>query len=63
MPAGRISLDRAKPDKLFYLVANVVIRRPEDGRYLLLQRASDEAVHGGQWCFPGGKLEWSDLDV
>lgn len=62
MPAGKISLERAKQDKLFYLVANVIVRRG-DGRCLILKRASEEAVHGGQWCFPGGKLEWADLPV
>lgn len=63
MPAaGRISLDAAKKDKLFYLVANVVIVR-DDGRCLLLRRSEREAVHPGKWCMPGGKLEWGDLDL
>lgn len=62
MPAERISLDRAKEDKLFYLVANVVVYR-DDGRCLLLRRSDGEKVHPGKWCVPGGKLEWSDLDV
>lgn len=63
MPAERISLDKAAPDKLFYLVANAVVRRPSDGRCLILRRSLTEKVHPGKWCVPGGKLEWSDLDV
>lgn len=61
--APQISLAAAKPDKLFYLVANVIVWRPADGRCLLLRRSLSEAVHPGQYCFPGGKLEWSDLDI
>jgi len=64
MPAAlRLSLHAAKPDKLFYLVANVIVVRPSDGRCLMLQRSLNEAVHPGQYCFPGGKLEWADLDI
>jgi 8-oxo-dGTP pyrophosphatase MutT (NUDIX family) len=63
MPAERINLDRAKKDKLFYVVANVVVWRPSDGRCLLLRRSASEKVHPGKWCVPGGKLEWADLDV
>lgn len=63
MPAERISLDRAKPDKLFYVVANVVVYRPTDDRCLILKRSEREAVHPGKWCVPGGKLEWADLDL
>ena len=57
MPAERISLDRAKSDKLFYVVANVVVWRSDDGRCLLLRRSAQEKVHPGKWCVPGGKLE------
>ncbi len=63
MPAERISLDNAKPEKLFFVVANVVIWRPEDGRCLLLRRSAAEKVHPSKWCVPGGKLEWADLDI
>ncbi len=63
MPAERISLDAAKSDKLFYVVANVVVWRPADGRCLLLRRSAREKVHPGKWCVPGGKLEWADLDL
>jgi 8-oxo-dGTP pyrophosphatase MutT (NUDIX family) len=62
-PAARLSLDAAKSDKLFYLVANVIVWRPADGRCLMLQRSLHETVHPGQYCFPGGKLEWADLDI
>jgi 8-oxo-dGTP pyrophosphatase MutT (NUDIX family) len=63
MPAERIGLAQAKEDKLFYVVANVVVWRSSDGRCLVLRRSKDEKVHPGKWCVPGGKLEWADLDV
>lgn len=61
MPANNISLDKAKQNKLFYFVANVIIVK--DGKCLLLKRSDDEKVHPGKWCVPGGKLEWDDLDI
>jgi 8-oxo-dGTP pyrophosphatase MutT (NUDIX family) len=63
MIAKAISLERAKEDKLFYFVANVVIYRESDGRCLLLKRADSEKVHPGKYAVPGGKLEWTDLPV
>ncbi len=63
MKADKISIDQAKQDKLFYFVANVVIYRPADGRCLILQRSQSEKVHPGKYCVPGGKLEWSQLDL
>ena len=59
----KISIDKAKTDKLFYFVANVVIYRESDGRCLILKRHSREKVHAGKYCVPGGKLEWKDMDV
>lgn len=63
MPADKISLDQAKGDKLFYFVANVVIYRENDARCLILKRSDTEKVHPGKYAVPGGKLEWSDLDI
>ncbi len=63
MPASKISLDKAKPDKLFYFVANVVVYRESDGRCLILKRDEREITHPGVYAFPGGKLEWQDLDI
>jgi len=63
MPAKEISLDQAKKDKLFYVVANVVIYRESDGRCLLLKRSSTEKVHPNKFATPGGKLEWKDLPI
>ena len=63
MKAKNISLESAKEDKLFYIVANVVIFREEDNRCLILKRDEREAVHPGKYCVPGGKLEWKDLDI
>lgn len=63
MPAREISLGNAKHDKLFYLVANVVVYRPHDGRCLILKRHEREKVHPGKYAVPGGKLEWKDLPI
>jgi 8-oxo-dGTP pyrophosphatase MutT (NUDIX family) len=62
VPAEKISLDNAKPDKLFYFVANVVVVRKSDGRSLILKRSEREKVHPGKYCVPGGKLEWGMFD-
>ncbi|MFA4999390.1 MAG: NUDIX hydrolase [Parcubacteria group bacterium] len=63
MPAGKISLDNAKKDKLFYFVANVLVFRENDERCLILKRDMREKVHPGRWGTPGGKLEWKDIDI
>ena len=63
MPADQISLSQAKEDKLFYVVANVVIYRESDGRCLILKRDEREKVHPGKFAVPGGKLEWKDLPL
>src|SRR5690606_3589407 len=54
---------KAKQNKLFYVVANVVIYRASDQRCLVLKRSEAEKVHPGKYAVPGGKLEWSDLDL
>jgi len=63
MPANKISIEHAKPDKLFYFVANVVVYRERDGRCLILKRDEREITHPGVYAFPGGKLEWKDMDI
>lgn len=63
MVAGKISLDNAKKDKLFYFVANVVVYRQRDGRCLILKRDKREKVHPERYAVPGGKLEWGNLDI
>ena len=63
MPAEKISIENAKHHKLFYIIANVVVYRKEDGRCLMLKRADWEKVHPGKYCVPGGKLEWSNLPL
>lgn len=63
MKASAISLEKAKNDRLFYFVANVVVCRESDGRVLVLKRSEKETVHPGIYAFPGGKLEWRDLDI
>lgn len=63
MLASEISLDKAKSEKLFYFVANVVVYRESDGRCLVLKRSDTEKVHPGKYAVPGGKLEWKDLDM
>ena len=63
MPASKISIDNAKWDKLFYVVANVVVYRENDGRCLILKRDAREKVHPNRFAVPGGKLEWKDLPI
>jgi len=63
MPAEKISLEKAKQNKLFYLVANVVVFREEDQRCLILKRDKREKVHPEKYCVPGGKLEWENLPL
>ena len=63
MSTATISLEAAKQNKLFYVVANVMIYRESDGRCLLLKRDEREVAHPGKWACPGGKLEWEDLDL
>lgn len=63
MPAKAIAVANASPQKLFYVVANVIMYRASDKRYLLLKRNADAKTHPNKWCVPGGKIEWSDLDL
>lgn len=63
MPAEKISISEAKADKLFYVVANVVIYRQSDKRCLVLKRDPREKVHPRKYAVCGGKLEWKDLDI
>lgn len=63
MPAKKITLEQSKEDKLFYVVANVVVYRASDQRCLLLKRSNSEKVHPNKYAVCGGKLEWSDLDI
>lgn len=63
MPADKVSVEHAKPDKLFYFVCTVIPFRREDGRCLILKRDEREKVHPGMWGVPGGKLEHGDLDL
>lgn len=63
MRASKISLDEAKPNKLFYLVGMVFIVRRSDNRCLVLRRDEREKVHPGKYGVTGGKLEWGDLDL
>ena len=63
MKAEKISIEKAKEDKLFYFVANVVPYREEDGKCLILKRDEREKVHPGKWAVPGGKLEWNDMPL
>ncbi|HIH10986.1 TPA: NUDIX domain-containing protein [Candidatus Woesearchaeota archaeon] len=63
MPATEITLKSAKQNKLFYVVANVVIYRKEDQRCLILKRSPYEVAHPGKYAVPGGKLEWADLPL
>jgi ADP-ribose pyrophosphatase YjhB (NUDIX family) len=63
MKAKSIHIDKAKQNKLFYVVANVVVYREKDQRCLILKRDENETAHPGKWVCPGGKLEWENLDI
>lgn len=63
MPAPKISIEKAKQDKLFYVVANVVVYRESDGRCLILKRDPREIAHPGRYGVIGGKLEWADMPI
>ena len=63
MPAKKISLDSAKPDKLFYVVVTVVPVRRSDGKALILKRSERETVHPGRFGVVGGKLEHVNLNL
>ncbi len=63
MLANKISLDKAKQDKLFYFVSNVIIYRDSDKRCLILKRHEREKVHPNKYAVPGGKLEWTNLPI
>ncbi len=58
----RISLEKAKKNKLFYFVVTSVIYHPRKKKCLILQRSKKEVTHPGLWGVTGGKLEWSDLE-
>ncbi len=57
----KISIKKAKPDKLFYFVSTGVIYHPKLKKCLILQRSKKETAHGGLWGVTGGKLEHSDM--
>ena len=57
----KISLDKAKSNKLFYVVTNGVIYHPRTKKCLILQRSFQEKVHPGKWGVVGGKMEWEEL--
>jgi 8-oxo-dGTP pyrophosphatase MutT (NUDIX family) len=56
-----ISTEEAKQDKLFYVVANIIIVNSKDKTCLLLKRGDNEKVFPGKWAFAGGKLEQADV--
>jgi len=58
----KISLDKAKKDRLFYFVVTGIIFRHSDKRCLILKRSVKETAHPGLWGGIGGKLEWQDLE-
>jgi 8-oxo-dGTP pyrophosphatase MutT (NUDIX family) len=63
MRAKKVSTEKAKQDKLFYVVTNATIYRAKDKRCLILKRDEREIVHPGKWANVGGKLEHADLDL
>lgn len=63
MPAEKVDIEIAKKEKLFYVVANVVPIRKDDGKALILKRSESEKVYPGKWAVIGGKMEHGDFDL
>ena len=61
MSEHNISVEEAKQDKLFYVVANIIVVNTDDKTCLMLKRSESEKVLPGKYAFPGGKLEHSDV--
>ena len=61
MALFKISTDEAKQDKLFYVVANIIIIDISRRVCLLLKRGNQEKVFPGKWGHAGGKLEHTDV--
>ena len=61
MSTFEISITEAKKDKLFYVVANIIIVDTTRRACLLLKRGYDEKVLPGKWGHAGGKLEHADV--
>ncbi len=57
----KISLEKAKSEKLFYFVVTGIIYNPKTKKCLILQRSDKETAHPGLWGVVGGKLEWNDM--
>ncbi len=57
----KISIDKAKSNKLFYVVTNGVIYHPKTKKCLILQRSKKEIAHPGLWGVVGGKMEWDEM--
>jgi 8-oxo-dGTP pyrophosphatase MutT (NUDIX family) len=58
----KISLEKAKSNKLFYVVTNGIIYHPKLKKCLILQRSFKEKAHPGLWGVVGGKMEWGDME-
>ena len=61
MSDQQISSDKAKQDKQFYVVANIIIINITERTCLILKRSDSEKVLPGKYAFPGGKLEHGDV--
>lgn len=57
----KISIEKAKINKLFYFVVTGIIYHSKKNKCLILKRSEKEVAHPGLWGVVGGKLEWDDL--
>lgn len=57
----KISLEKAKKEKLFYFVVTGIIYHPKLKKCLILKRSEKEVAHPGLWGVTGGKLEHKDM--
>lgn len=63
MPSDSVSIDVAEKNKLFYVVANLIPVRQQDGKALILKRGDNEQVYPGKWATIGGNMEHGEFDA
>lgn len=63
MPSDKLNIEIAEKNKLFYVVANLIPVRQQDGKALIMKRSENEHVYPGKWATIGGNMEHGEFDV